>query len=278
MPELPEVETVARFIEREANGQAFNKITFYRQDLREAIPVATFKKVLLGQEIQQVFRRSKYIVLKSPRGYALFHLGMTGNLLWKEQAAPQAPHTHLVMQLQEKPSRKTRYLHFVDPRRFGMIHAWEGSDWQQHPYLRDLGPEPLLGKNLGAHLFKTSRKRRVPIKNFIMDGRIVVGVGNIYACEALFGAGIHPETPCGNLSEGDYKRLAQCIKQTLRKAIAAGGTSFRDYRDSEGKPGYFAQSLQVYGREGESCHRCKASIKRIAQSGRSTWFCSKCQN
>jgi formamidopyrimidine-DNA glycosylase len=278
MPELPEVETVTRFINREAKGETFSKITFYRQQLREAIPIAPFKKVLLGQPITQVFRRSKYILMESPQGFGLFHLGMTGNVLWLKDDKPIKPHTHLIMELKARAGRAPRYLHFIDPRRFGQIHAWEGSDWENHPYIQLLGPEPLDIRDLGGHLFKMSRKRSVNVKTFIMNGRIVVGVGNIYACEALFSAGIHPETPAGKLEEGDYRRLARCIRATLRRAIEAGGTTFRDFKDSEGKPGYFAQALKVYGREGEACVECGGLIKRLVQTGRSTWFCGKCQN
>jgi formamidopyrimidine-DNA glycosylase len=158
-----------------------------------------------------------------------------------------------------------------------MIHAWEGSDWQQHPYLSKLGPEPLVGNTLGAHLLHSSRRRSLSIKTFLMDAKIIVGVGNIYACEALFRAGVHPERPCASLSAEEYQRLARCIRAILRKAIKVGGTTFRDFKNSEGEAGYFAQALAVYGREDEACLQCATTIKRIVQGGRSSWYCSNCQ-
>ncbi len=278
MPELPEVETVTRFIDREAKGLSFSKITFYRQQLRDPIPIELFNKVLLNRTITQVFRRSKYILAETTHGFGLFHLGMTGNVLCLAKNKPIKPHTHLIMELKARPGALPQCLHFIDPRRFGQIHAWEGPDWQQHPYILDLGPEPLEIKNLGAHLFRVSRRRKVPIKTFIMNGRVVVGVGNIYACEALFAAGINPKTQAGDLELEDYQRLARLIRATLRRAIAAGGTSFRDFKNSEGKPGYFSQALKVYGREDEECYGCGSDIQRLVQGGRSTWFCGKCQN
>lgn len=276
MPELPEVECLSQAIKPLVEGSVLSKVVFHRKDLRFPIPVEAFKNITVGQEIRRVFRRSKYILMQTNRGFAVFHLGMTGNILSGSSMRSNINHTHASFCF-KRPGETPIYLHFVDPRRFGVIAGINGERFESNDMFIHLGPEPLQHRQLGAYLFERSRERRQPIKTFIMDARHVVGVGNIYASESLFRSAIHPERTAGSLTLDEFNCLASAIKQTLRLAIKAGGTTFRDFKNSDGNPGYFAVSLQVYGRDGEACVLCHQPINQIRQTGRTTFFCPTCQ-
>lgn len=276
MPELPEVECLTRAVKGAIKGGTLLDAAFLRANLRETIPADDFRRVLVGEKVEDVFRRSKYLLLRTKSGYGVIHLGMTGNLLLQPTAVPTIPHTHAVFSVRDKKGR-TIYLHFVDPRRFGVIDLVEGGDYAQHRLFANLGVEPLEHPDLGGYLFEKSRGRKQPIKTFLMDARIVVGVGNIYASESLFRAGIRPQRAAGAVTRARYELLAAAIKETLLESIEAGGTTFRDFKSSDGNPGYFAVRLNVYDREGEPCTKCGAPIKALRQSGRSTFFCGRCQ-
>lgn len=277
MPELPEVECLTRSIRAVAEGGSIKNMTFYRKDLREPIPIRDFQSVIKNQKITSVSRRSKYLLLHTEKGTGIFHLGMTGNILCYDTKNPQLNHTHAVFQLMPKDNNKATYLHFVDPRRFGYIHCHKGPDWESHKYFNKLGPEPLEYRGLATYLFNKSRDKTVAVKNFIMNGHIVVGVGNIYANEALYKAKIHPEAPSGSLSQQDFARLCKEIKTTLKAAISQGGTTLKDFKNPKGEPGYFKVSLKIYGRKNEPCHTCSTEIEEIRQSNRASFFCPTCQ-
>jgi len=277
MPELPEVECLTRVVRVALKGGRLLDAAFLRADLREPIPVDEFRRLLVGEVVEDVFRRSKYLLMKTRRGYGVIHLGMTGALVQHDTAAPQEPHTHAVFRIANRRGRES-YLHYVDARRFGRISCLAGASYESHAFFENLGPEPLVCPDLGGHLFNESRGRKQPIKAFLMDARMVVGVGNIYASESLFRAGIHPEREAGSVARARYGRLAAAVRETLEASIQAGGTTFRDFRNADGKPGYFAVSLNVYDRADEPCRRCAATIRQLRQSGRSTFFCPVCQS
>jgi len=252
---------------------------FLRKDLRDPIPIKEFKRLMEGAVVEDVLRRSKYLLMKTPKAYGVFHLGMTGNMLWLKSRTPEIPHTHAVFTIEDKHG-KPGYLHFIDARRFGridVVHCSDADTLAAHPHFADLGPEPLTHKDLGKYLFERSRKKKQPIKSFLMDARVVVGVGNIYASEALFRAGINPKRKAGTVTQERYALLGKAVVQTLNKAIDAGGTTFRDFKNSDGNPGYFKIQLAVYDRKGEPCEKCGTLIKDLRQSGRSTFFCPLCQ-
>jgi formamidopyrimidine-DNA glycosylase len=204
---------------------------------------------------------------------------MTGNILERPSAAPEIAHTHAVFTVRDKQGR-TKFLHFVDPRRFGKIACLKGKAWDEHELFADLGPEPLelTGAELGRHLYAVSRGKKQPVKTFLMDARNVVGVGNIYASEALFRAGISPRRRAGAVTRGGYDALAAAVRETLAASIAAGGTTFRDFRSADGSPGYYAVLLNVYDRGGEPCKTCGQKIRQLRQGGRSTFYCAFCQS
>jgi formamidopyrimidine-DNA glycosylase len=276
VPELPEVETVVRGLHSSVIGYKVEEIVFFRDSLRDEIPVTDLREVFVGRVIIDVFRRSKYIILATDRGTGFIHLGMSGNFLLQRTAAPLLPHTHVIFRLSNAADHEI-FLHFVDPRRFGRIACQIGPDWQAHQLMQRLGVEPLETADLGKVLYNKGRARQVVIKAHIMDAQIVVGVGNIYASESLFAAGINPDTKTSQLSARDYQHLGLAIQNTLKNAIAAGGTTLKDYRNLEGKSGYFAISLNVYGRHGAPCLTCGTIISLFKHSGRSTYFCSFCQ-
>jgi formamidopyrimidine-DNA glycosylase len=280
MPELPEVECLTRAVRKVVKGGRLVRADFLRKDLRDPIPIREFKAIMEGAVVEDVVRRSKYLLMQTKRGYGVFHLGMTGNMLWRQSPKPEIPHTHAVFTIEDKKGR-AGYLHFVDPRRFGRIDCVECSDRDTlyaHEYFADLGPEPLTHADLGAYLFEKSRGKSQPIKSFLMDARIVVGVGNIYASESLFRAGINPKRKAGAVTRERFAKLAKCVVQTLEESIEAGGTTFRDFKNSDGNPGYFRVQLHVYDRSGEPCGKCGTLIKDLRQSGRTTFFCPVCQS
>ena len=270
MPELPEVETTRRGIARHLVGQTVKGVVVRNPHLRQPVP-RSLARELPGQVIAAVERRGKYLLLRAGPGTVLIHLGMSGSLRVIDSRVPPGKHDHVDMEL-----ANGRCLRFSDPRRFGLV-LWVRDDPLCHPLLQRLGPEPLGNGFDGDYLFERSRSRRVAVKQFLMDASVVVGVGNIYANEALYAAGIDPRRAAGRISRQRYQRLAEGVKAVLRQAIGHGGTTLRDFSDSDGRPGYFAQELMVYGREGEQCKECGAAIQRISQGQRSTWYCPRCQ-
>lgn len=274
MPELPEVESLVRGIRPELIGKSFADVVFYRDDIREKIPKVRLKQILVDQKIKQVLRRGKYLLVGTDHGFLGVHLGMSGRLLKASNLEKLPTHTHAVFEI--SPNVQFR---FVDPRRFGRLFSIENHELHTHPFLAKLGIEPLEDvENLASHLYRKSRARIQPIKNLIMDSSVVVGVGNIYASEALWLAQIHPEQKSRSLSAEEFRKLALAISEVLTKAIAAGGTTFRDYRDKDGKPGYFQNKLAVYGKNTKPCPRCTHEICRAVHCGRSTFYCPFCQN
>ena len=247
MPELPEVETVRAGIAPLIQGCRVKRVEVRRTDLRWPVPREALCAQLTGGVIGRLARRAKYLLMPSDRGWVIIHLGMAGVLRFLSH--PQAPekHDHADFLMEEGGC-----LRFSDPRRFGAI-LWSPQDPLTHPLLANLGPEPLSRAFSGAYLQKRAQARRVAVKNFIMNSAVVAGIGNIYAVEALFAAGIHPARPAGMLSGGQYRRLVGAIQKILAAAIQQGGTTIRDFRNGDGKPGYFSQELQVYGRKGAPC-------------------------
>ena len=270
MPELPEVETTRRGIEPHLLGHSFTGAIVRQRQLRWPVP-ARLNNLIKDQKIQAIERRGKYIIIKVTSGSLLLHLGMSGSLHIVKQQTPVQKHDHLDLLFD---SGQCLRLH--DPRRFGSVH-WVRGDPAQHKLLCDLGPEPLEDIFNTEVLFLRSRKRKLAVKLFIMDSKTVVGVGNIYASEALFKAGIHPGRAAGRISRADYEKLAAAIKLILQQAIRAGGTTLQDFTNSDGKPGYFKQQLAVYGRTGEACLNCDSIIKHSVMGQRSTFYCPRCQ-
>jgi formamidopyrimidine-DNA glycosylase len=270
LPELPEVETTKRGISPHVKNQRVSKVILRRKNLRWPITPA-LSEDLPGQVIDSVARRGKYLLLATGKGTLLIHLGMSGSLriVDAKQAAGKHDHVDILFSNQ-------RILRYTDPRRFGCM-LWHKADISQHPLLISLGPEPLDSEFDANYLFSKSRGKSATIKTFIMDSKIVVGVGNIYANESLFMAGINPKRRAGKIALARYIKLVGCIKQVLQKAIDVGGTTLRDFTDSNGEPGYFSQSLQVYGRKGLACVACQTILKEIRLGQRSTVYCPRCQ-
>ncbi len=269
MPELPEVETTRRGIAPHIVGRRVIAVTLRRPDLRWPIPPQIAEE-LPGQRIDAARRRAKYLLLDAQSGSAIVHLGMSGCLRVLPQSTPPRPHDHVDIHLDDGA-----LLRLTDPRRFGAL-LWQPLG-HTHELLAHLGPEPLDDDFHATYLMRAAAGRSAPVKHFLMDQRIVVGVGNIYAAEALFRAGIHPARPAGRISKARWEKLAQAIKHILGHAIARGGTTLRDFLDPDGEPGYFAQELFVYGRAGEPCKVCGATLRAADWGQRATVYCPKCQ-
>ncbi len=269
MPELPEVETTRKGIEPHVCGEVISEIVVRQPKLRW--PVSEQLQELIGAEVISVGRRGKYLLLETPNGTCLIHLGMSGSLRITDRSAPPEKHDHVDIIF-----TNGGVLRFRDPRRFGAV-LWSGCS-ELHPLLVKLGPEPLTEAFSGEYLFKKSRKRRINVKAFIMDSHVVVGVGNIYANEALFAAGIDPRCAAGEISGKRYALLVAEIKKVLRQAIKQGGTTLRDFVREDGQTGYFQVELKVYGRSNEACVTCGTMLRQIKQAQRSTWFCPGCQH
>lgn len=271
MPELPEVETTLRGIEPSLLHRKVSKIVVRNPSLRWPVPDEVNRAA--GNTVSRCWRRAKYLLIEmeGARGGLLIHLGMSGSLcICTVDDEPQKhDHVDIVMD-------NGQCIRFNDPRRFGVFTWWD-QPADQNPLLRHLGPEPLSDKFSGDYLKSRSRGRKGAVKNFIMDGKIVVGVGNIYASEALFMAGIHPSRPAGRISMARYNALCSAICDVLERAIRRGGTTLRDFHGSDGNPGYFAQELLVYGRESLPCFRCGSKIRRKIIGQRSSFFCPTCQ-
>lgn len=270
MPELPEVETTCRGVAPYIVNSTISKVIIREYRLRWPISKALSKQ-LVSQKVKDVGRRGKYILFYLERGCLILHLGMSGSLRITDTNTAPDKHDHIDLVFADGVVLRLR-----DPRRFGSIHFTSG-DPLVHPLLVNLGPEPLSRDFTARYLYEKSRGRKQAIKTFIMDSRVVVGVGNIYACEALFQAGINPRRATGKLSRERCQRLVVAIKQILRRAINKGGTTLRDFVSGAGTPGYFRLELKVYNRAGEPCLNCGAVIKQIRQGQRSTCYCPKCQ-
>ena len=274
MPELPEVETTRRGIAPHLIGRQVLGVTLRRADLRWPIP-PEISTLLPGQRIVDVERRAKYLLLHTAVGSALLHLGMSGMLRVLPPDAPLGAHDHVDIVLEGMPGQRERVLRFTDPRRFGCL-LWQPPG-EVHPLLAALGPEPLTDAFDGDTLWRRSRGRGAAVKLFLMDNANVVGVGNIYASEALFAAGIDPRRAAGAVSRLRYARLAAEVKRILAWAIERGGTTLRDFLNPDGAPGYFFRELNAYGRAGEPCRVCGAPIKQAVLGQRSTFWCPRCQ-
>jgi formamidopyrimidine-DNA glycosylase len=271
MPELPEVETTRRGITPHLIGRTVTRVIVRQPRLRWPVPSALAQQTI-GERIESVDRRGKYILLGTRSGTLILHLGMSGSLRIVPADSTPTKHDHVDIVLNGR-----QCLRFRDPRRFGAL-LWTPDDPSHHPLLASLGPEPLGSDFSGVWLFRQSRNRTAPIKAFIMNSRVVVGVGNIYANEALFFAGIHPKRAAGRLSEQRCGKMADSIRLILNEAIEHGGTTLRDFVNESGSPGYFQQMLRVYGRAGEPCHQCRQGIRLIRLGQRSTFYCPSCQH
>jgi formamidopyrimidine-DNA glycosylase len=270
MPELPEVETTCRGIEPHLTGRQIRRLAVHEPRLRWRVAdeLALWAQ---GQTVRGVRRRAKYLLVDLERGYLLLHLGMSGSLRVLPDSTAREKHDHFDLELDSHWT-----LRFNDPRRFGSLHHGEG-DPATHPLLAKLGPEPLEPAFDAAYLHRVTRRRSVAVKLAIMNSHIVVGVGNIYASEALFRAGIRPGRAAKSLTHAECAALVKAIKAVLSMAIRHGGTTLRDYVGAGGEPGYFKQKLFVYEREGEPCRRCGELVRHRVQGQRSTYFCATCQ-
>jgi len=270
VPELPEVETIRRGLEPALVGRTITQVLLRHARLR--LPLSPeLKKILPGQRVIAVERRAKYLLLRLDQGVLLLHLGMSGYLRLFPGAEEPQRHDHVDLYFDDG-----MVLRFNDARRFGVL-LWLGEASEDHPLLAGLGPEPWDEVMTGDYLHAVAAGRKSAIKNLIMDQRVIVGVGNIYASEALYRAGISPRAVAGRVSLTRYRRLTEAIREVLEQALDAGGTTLRDFRDSQGKPGYFAQQLEVYGRVGEACNGCGRQISNLRIGGRSSFFCRHCQ-
>ena len=269
MPELPEVETTRLGLAPHLLGRRVTGVTLRRPDLRWPIP-GEISGLLPGQEIIGLRRRAKYLLIDTLPGSALLHLGMSGSLRVLPDSTPATAHDHVDVALDSG-----KVLRFNDPRRFGCL-LWQPCG-DTHELLRKLGPEPLSDDFDGHYLFRCSRGRKASVKTFLMDQSIVVGVGNIYAAESLFRAGIAPGRQAGRVSRGRYTALADAVRAVLAHAIRRGGTTLRDFINPDGVPGYFEQELFVYGRQSEPCKRCGRLLKGSRLGNRATVWCPHCQ-
>ena len=267
MPELPEVETTKNGLDSLLSNKTISKVEILNPNLRWTVEQSIISK-LDNQTIRSFSRRGKYILFNLDKGHLMIHLGMSGKINVLNIDLPLNKHDHFLLYFNNEIMR------FNDPRRFGSIFYLESLD---HKLLNSLGVEPLEDSFHENYLFENSRNKTQNVKAFIMDSKIVVGVGNIYACESLFKAGINPKIKANKISKQRYSSLTNNIKEVLTKAIKAGGTTLQDFAKVDGKPGYFSQELSVYGRENENCYSCNGKIKRIVQNQRSTFYCPKCQ-
>lgn len=270
MPELPEVEVICRGLAPRLVGETIVGVSQGAKRLRRQAEPGELAAVV-GQRVAALTRRGKYLLASLGGGQTLlFHLGMTGRLFYQSAACPPLPHTHLIFHL-----ASGQQLVFQDVRRFGQVLCYPAGVLP--PPLAQVGPEPWSRHLTAARLRQQTARARRPIKNFLLDGRGIAGLGNIYACEALFAARLHPQTPVGDLSREAWSRLLRAIRTILKRAIAAGGTTIATFQDCQGQTGLFKVQLQVYGRAGEPCGVCGGAIVRSVQAGRSTFFCPHCQ-
>lgn len=272
MPELPEVETVRRGLEQVLLGRRVVAAQAWSPTLRFDVP-ADFARVLTGAEIQRIDRRAKYLLLTTGEHVLLSHLGMTGTWQRFDRAPQRRKHDHLGLALSDGA-----WLIYHDPRRFGFVELMRQDEVADNAHLRALGPEPLDAQAFSAdYLAQALRGRSAPIKTLIMDQSVVVGVGNIYAAEALFRAGIHPRAKAGRVRPARLERLVAAVREVLAEAIVAGGSTIEDYRTTEGQSGYFQHNFAVYGRDGQPCARCATTLRLLRLGGRASVYCPKCQ-
>jgi formamidopyrimidine-DNA glycosylase len=270
VPELPEVETTRRGIEPHVVGRRITALLVHDRRLRWPVDLRMIAAVA-GAAIRRAGRRAKYLLIETEAGTLILHLGMSGSLRVMPAATPRIAHDHLDIELDSGQT-----LRFNDPRRFGSL-LFTGEDPTLHPLLRNLAPEPLEEGFNGEYLWKITRRRKVAIKQLIMNSQLVVGVGNIYASEALFRARVRPRRQARSLSRVECAKLARAIKATLAMAVKVGGTTLRDYVGADGNPGYFRQRLYVYERAGSPCRVCGKPVKQFTQGQRSTYWCTNCQ-
>jgi formamidopyrimidine-DNA glycosylase len=270
MPELPEVETTLRVICPHIKLQPIVKVIVRQPRLRWPV-LANIPQILTGKMITDVERRAKYLLLRTDAGTIIIHLGMSGHLRILTKEEPPKKHDHI-----DVVFHPHTILRFNDPRRFGAF-LWVTGNPDDHALLKNLGVEPLTKNFSGKYLLSQAQGRKVPIKSFLMDNKIVTGIGNIYAAEALFAAGIYPKASAQSLSLEQWDRLAKSIKRILQQAIKRGGTTLKDFVNSDGKPGYFSNQLQVYGRAGLPCIICHTPLQPIQIGQRSTVYCKRCQ-
>jgi len=270
MPELPEVETTLRGLIPHIKHQKIKTIVVRQPKLRWPIPTG-IQQLLFNQTILDIERRGKYLLFKTHAGTLIIHLGMSGSLRIITTHLPPAKHDHVDIEFTNHV-----IMRYTDPRRFGAI-LWAPGDINAHPLINKLGLEPLLSTFSGRYLWQQAQQRKIAIKALIMENKTVVGVGNIYATEALFAAKIHPSTPANFLSEKQATRLVRAIKLILKDAIEQGGTTLKDFVNSEGKPGYFFLKLKVYGRKNLPCVHCREPLQALSIGQRTTTYCARCQ-
>ncbi len=288
MPELPEVEVIRRSLAPHLVGRVIERVRVRDGRLRQPVDRRKLSRRLTGARVKGVGRRAKYLLVEAERPVngkspalvlVAMHLGMSGRLTLVEAARPPEKHDHVLFDLEAGPGARgsALSLRFRDPRRFGLVVALDHRRWCDAPLFRHLGPEPLDPDLDAAHFLGRAERRTQPVKNFLMDARVVVGVGNIYASEALHRAGVDPRTPAGRLRRPRWERILAGVRSVLSESIAHGGTSLVDFRDGHGAPGLHAVSLAVYDRAGLPCHACGRKIRRAVLAGRSTFWCGRCQ-
>lgn len=270
MPELPEVEITRRGLAPWLEGRQLAQILLRTPKLRWPVP-AEFARGLTGSRVAALDRRAKWLLLRTDRGTALLHLGMTGCFRVLREPGPPGAHDHL-----DFVTDAGITIRFNDPRRFGAL-LWTAEDPALHPLLATLGPEPLGDRFTGEYLYSRSRKRRLAIKPHIMNAQVVVGVGNIYASEALHRAGIHPARAAGRIALPRMEALVAAIREVLAESIQVGGTTLRDFHDGDGQPGYFGRQLRVYDRAGRPCVSCGTPVQQVVLGQRSSYYCPSCQ-
>lgn len=270
MPELPEVETTVRALRPHLEGRQLARLVVRERRLRWPV-AAELPRILAGATVRHVGRRAKYILVETDRGTLIVHLGMSGSIrvLTRDMAPERHDHVDIVV-------NHGAILRYTDPRRFGCL-VWQPAGSEPHPLLQDLGPEPWDPACTADYLFALSRGRRSPVKTFLMDGAVIVGVGNIYANEALFAAGIRPGRAAGRVTRAGYGRLLAAAQAVLEAAIRAGGTTLRNFASGDARPGYFKVDLQVYGRGGLPCPACGQTLKETRIANRTTVYCRECQ-
>ena len=273
MPELPEVEVIRRGLEPHLAGRRIVEVRFGGHRLRKPVRIKALRQWLCNARIETVGRRAKYLLITMDnRACLVIHLGMTGRLGLFPFADHLLRHDHLGWKLDNGLEMR-----FNDTRRFGAVEIFPPDDPALPLFLASLGPEPFAPEFSAAHLARLASGSRRPVKNLLLDGRVVAGIGNIYASEILFDAAIRPERPAGEITAPEWRRVVEATRLILQRAIAAGGTTIRDFVDSSGRPGYFKLQLAVYGRGGQPCPRCDRAIEKIVQAGRATYFCPGCQ-
>ena len=270
MPELPEVETTRRGLAPHLEGQKIQSVIIRHPTLRWPIP-PQLGSLLAGQGLRQIQRRAKYLLFDTEAGWLIVHLGMSGSLRVLPANTPPGKHDHFDLVFSHGIAMR-----LCDPRRFGAV-LWAGSTPETHPLLVDLGMEPMTAEFTAEKFYLATRTRTAPIKQVLMDSHLLVGVGNIYASEALFGAGINPKTPAKRLSKARVQKLCASVNNTLERALLAGGSTLRDFVKIDGEPGYFQLESAVYGRAGAACRNCGGVIRQIRQGQRSTFYCPRCQ-